>query len=191
MRHTVESTFGSHREVIEGFLVVEKPDRLYVVARSPMGMALFDVKSVPPAPPDVTTHIAALSDPRMARFLARDIGRMYLRECPSDAPVESARDGYVVRCSLAPNDDGIVDDEPDDAVELHLGPGAELKRKIFAHAGRVTATVTYDDQRQVAGVWLPHFIELTHASQPYSLRIVLLTADLNFDSSRIFGSRVE
>jgi hypothetical protein len=191
MRHTVESTFGTHREVIEGFLVAERPDRLYVVARSPMGMALFDVKSVPPAPPEVTAHIAALSDPRMARFLARDIGRIYLRECPSDAAVEPVSDGYVVRCMLASSDDGIVDDEPDDAVEVYLGPGAELKKKVFAHAGQVTATITYDDQRQVEGVWLPHFIELTHASQAYRLRIVLLATDFGFDTSRIFGSRAE
>ena len=191
MRHTVESTFGPRSEVIEGFLVVDLPDRFYVSARSPMGPALFEVKSVPPAPLEVSTHLAELSDASMAHYLARDIRRIYLQECPADVPVEARGDAFVVRCPLPVSDDGIADDQPDDAVELVLGPGADLRQKVFSRAGQPTAIVTYDVERVIAGVWLPHVIDLRHTSIPYRLRITLVAVDFGFDTSRIFGSARE
>jgi hypothetical protein len=190
MRHQVESTFAGRTEVIEGFLVVERPDRFYVNARSPIGPALFEVKAMPPAPLAVTTHLAELSDERMARYLARDIRRMYLQECPADTPAADEPEGFAISCPLAPADDAIAgDDGPDDALVMHFGRGAEVRRKVFSRQGRATAVVSYSDLRLVGGAWLAHAIELEHQLLPYRMHIALLGADLDFDTGRVFGRR--
>lgn len=189
MQHEVESVFGGRREVITGFLVVERPDRFFVYARSPMGPALFQVRSVPPLPLAVTAHLAQLRDDRFARYLARDIRRIYLVVCPAAAAAVNEEDVVVVRCALGPAAAPLaVDEDPDDALELRMGPGGELREKRFFRSGAPTALVRYDDPRRVGDTWLAHRIELTHASLSYRLRIVLAAADLAFDTDRVFGS---
>jgi len=188
MRHQVESSFGGRDEVIEGFFVLERPDRFYVNARSPMGPALFEVKSVPPAPLAVKAYLPQLQDGRMARFLARDIRRIYVEECPADAPVTPDGDGFVVRCALDAREAPIMEgDAPDDALELRLDRAAQLRQKAFLRAGKPIATVRYLELTPESGVWLAHRIELTPADAPYHLVIVLLAVDFGFDTSRVFG----
>jgi hypothetical protein len=187
LRHQVESSFGGRDEVLEGFLVVELPGRFFVAARAPLGPALFEVKAVPGRPLEVHPHLPQLEDGRMARYLARDIVRAYLRECPADAPVSEEADGFAVSCALTPDEEPIPgDDGPDDALTLRLDRAGRLRQKSFARAGAATATVTYRDDRRVEGVWLAHRLELTPAALPYRLTIVLVSADLAFDTSRVF-----
>jgi hypothetical protein len=188
MRHQVESSFGGRDEVIEGFFVLERPDRFYVNARSPMGPALFEVKSAPPAPLEVKAYLPQLRDGRMARFLARDIRRIYVEECPPDASVTAEGDGFAVRCAVDAREAPIMEgDAPDDALELHLDRAAQLREKSFWRGGKPTATVRYLDLRPESEVWLAHRIELTPADAPYHLAIVLLAVDFGFDVSRVFG----
>jgi hypothetical protein len=187
LRHQVESSFGGRDEVLEGFLVVEQPGRFFVAARAAMGPALFEVKSIPGAPLEVHPHLPQLEDGRMARYLARDITRAYLRECPPDATVSEDAAGFLVRCALAADEEAIPgDDGPDDALALRLDRAGHLREKAFSRAGAPTATVRYSDDRPVDGVWLAHRLELTPAGLPYHLTIVLLAADLGYDTSRIF-----
>ncbi len=189
MRHQVASSFAGRDEVIEGFLVLERPDRFYVSARSPMGPALFDVKAVPPAALEVKAHLPQLSDERMARYLARDIRRIYLTDCPEGSTLEAAEGGGVVaRGAVAAADDAIPgDDGPDDALAVRVDANGLVREKTYSRAGRPTVVIRYDEQRPVGGTWLAHRIGLVHQQLPYRLTIVLLAADLGFDTSRIFA----
>jgi hypothetical protein len=188
MRHQVASSFGGRDEVIEGFFVLERPDRFYVNARSAMGPALFEVKSVPPAPLAVKAYLPQLQDGRMARFLARDIGRIYVDECPPDAPVAPDGDDFVVRCAVDAREAPIMEgDAPDDTLELRLDRAAVLRQKTFLRGGKPTAVVRYLELAPESGVWLAHRIELSPADAPYHLAVVLLAVDFGFDTSRVFG----
>jgi hypothetical protein len=185
LRHQVESDYGQEHVVIEGFLVLERPERFFVHARSPLGPALFEVKSIA-GQLSVQVYIDQLKDQALARYLARDIERIYLTDCPTTTAVEPEGRGFRLRCTLPVS--GAAGAEADDGLVMRLGPGAEVREKTFYRGEQAAAVVSYEDYREVGGRYLAHRIVLAQPLLSYRLSIVLEAADLDFDPSRLFGA---
>jgi hypothetical protein len=179
MRHQVATRFGPREEVLEGFLVGERPARFWVRAMGPLGGTLFDVKSID-GELRVDVKLEQLDDPNAPRYLAADIRRIYFQDCPAGGPVERRGDTVVATCSLAGTG-------PDDHLESILTLGGVVLEKRFHKNGESTVAVTYEDYREVGGAWLPHRIHLAAAKLPYELTIALLKVEIGVDTSAAFG----
>ncbi len=193
MRHQVDTRFVDQSEVVEGFCVVARPEQFWIRATTPMGGTLFDVRSAQGGGVQVETSLEQLKDARGPLYLARDIRRIYLKECPADAALLPMREGFRVSCPLAATeipiqaDDG--PDKPDDAMALLISEGGVVWEKTFYRGGVATAQISYDDYQQAHGLWLPQRITLTSLGAPYTLTIALISADPTFDTTRIFGAQ--
>lgn len=191
MRHQVETSFGPRSEVVEGFLIVDRPDRFWVRAMSPFGATLFDVKDLGGGDMQVDIRLDEVKDQRAPQFLARDIRRIYLSTCNADAAVKAVGDAAVARCALAGTEPAIETDagpdRPDDALALHIDAAGLLRKKIFSRAGADTARIELRDYRQHGARWFAHRIELDHAQVSYGLTIELLDVDPAFDAAALFA----
>ena len=191
MRHQVETRFGTRSEVVEGFCVLARPDQFWVRAMSPLGGTLFDVKGTRDGHVELDTPLDSIADARGPFYLARDIRRIYLENCPADADIKPVRDGFRVSCSLkGETEPGSADpglEPPDDAMAEILSPSGIVWEKELYRGGEPTAVVHYDDYREVQGLWLAHRITLTGHTALYSLTILLLDADVTFDAARLFA----
>lgn len=200
MRQHVESRFGERNEVIDGFFVVKRPERFWLQARGMLGIRLFEVRELPDKPRHVEIYLdqlrqaGATAESSMPAYLARDIRRIYLTDCPVGTPVTDSGQVFVVDCvpphpepapgPTAPTASG---DEPDDRLVMVLNKGAALSSKHFYRDGALRVTISYEDLRPVGATWLAHTIRLVHAALPYALRIVLIDVDLGFDAGAVFA----
>lgn len=188
MRHRVESTVGERRDVVQGVMLLALPDRFWLRVLGPLGTTLFDVRQ------DVTGHVvvvkalAQLDDALGPAYLARDIARMYLDDCPPDAALFDDPRGLEARCALGPATDADpATPEADDALREVVAPNGLLLEKRFFSRGHETARVRYENPQSFDGTWLARTIELTPTALPYRLRITLLDADPRFDVAAAFA----
>jgi hypothetical protein len=190
MHHQVETRLGTHREVVEGFCVLERPERFWVRATTPLGGTLFDLKTTADGHVTLDTPMESIADARGPFYLARDIRRVYLRDCPREAEIRAVRDGFRISCHLdtaaeaGREQGGSV--LADDAMAETVGPGGVVWEKEFYRDGNATAVVHYDDYRMVGDLWLAHRVTVLGRDAPYSLLVVLLSADPAFDAARVF-----
>ncbi len=188
MTHQVESRFADRTLVINGYLALRLPQSFVVQAQSAgLGPALFTVKQLPRAPLDVQVYVDALADRRFVEYLAEDIRRIYLLDCPAEAAADAEAQGrtVVVSCKLTPRSN-----ESDDSLVMVLGEGGELRQKLFRRGGRLTTVVHYNNHVRHDGHWLAERIVLEHRQLPYTLTIALLSAAFDFDSNALFGAPV-
>lgn len=192
MKHEVRSKFGDREDVLTGFLVVEKPSKFFVRAMAGLGLTLFDVRAVGAAV-DVDVRVPALSDPRAPLFLARDIRRIYLHDCPPGTAAGLSRGRTVVTCGLPLSEEPILADggvdRPDDRLLLTLNAAALVESKCFSRGDEPTACVVFHDYRRYGDRWLAQRIELAHQQLPYHLEIRLVGVDFDFDTSRVFAAK--
>ncbi len=179
LRQQVGVTIHDRHEAMLGVLVVEHPSRFWVRAMTPVGVSLFDVRAERGRAPTVTTHAASPSDPRTAQYLARDIQRIYMDDCPADAAVHRHGNAYQARCDMP--HDGRGDDE----LRMDLTPGGVVWHKRFLRDGVVTAYVDYADYRIRDDIWWAHRIVLSRPQPPYRLTVVLIDADAELDVGAI------
>ena len=194
MRHQVETRFLGRSEVVNGTVLLARPDRFWVRAQSPFGATLFDVKVDPPAPMQVDVRIDEIRDRRAPQFMARDIRRIYLATCPASAAVEAAPGGgAVVRCDLPQTEAPIQTDRgpdgPDQRLEMQISADGLLRHERFERDGQTTVLLDYSDYRPVDGHWLAHRIELKHQQIDYAISVQLLEADVHFDAASRFAPR--
>lgn len=186
-RHQVETRFLGRTEVIDGFLLLARPDRFWVRALSPLGATLFDVRQHATGELTYDMHIPEVDD-RAPGYLARDIRRLYLDQCPSGTPARAVGEHIEVSCELSPQSPTPQgSDPPDDHLVMELSPGGLLTGKRFSRSGEPTAVVTYGDYGQQEGRWWAHSITLEHRQVDYALRIRMLQVDPNFHVERALG----
>jgi hypothetical protein len=185
MRHQVASRFGSRTEMFEGVLIVERPDRFFVQASRSFGPALFELTSVPPAPLVVRSPVDELGDRRFSHFLARDIRRIYLEDCPKEARVVATGTGLTARCALDPERAADLGGESDDALEMRLDARRHLAEKRFFAGSKPSTTIRYTDYRAGAEQSWAHHIVLTSVSGAYDLTIVLLGVEEGWETGTL------
>lgn len=185
MRHQVEAAFFGRSQVLEGIFVLQKPDRFWVRAMSPLGNTLFDVRREPPAPLKVENYVEEVSDRRAPFFLAHDIARIYLVECPPTATPKLHADVVEISCALPASG---TDDE-DSHLLMVLSNGGVIVAKHFYKTGTETVRIFYRDYQNISGTWLARRIQLRHQQLDYHLEIALTDADPAFDTSKVFAAR--
>ncbi len=182
MRHQVETRFAGRHEVVDGVLLLELPDHFWVRALSPLGATLFDVGKIA-SHLQHEVYLPGL-DARGPQFLARDIRRIFLRQCPSETPALARGDEVIVACPIGdldpPIDTGMGIDPPDDHLEMAFTPGGILLRKQYSAGGTPTALVAYGYAPQGDTRWSTR-TTLTHARIAYALDIQLVSVDPHFD----------
>lgn len=185
MRHQVEATLGERREVIEGLLVFEAPDKFLVRALSPLGATLFDIKKESGLPLQVDIRLEQLQRDGLPSYLAEDITRIFTDLCPQEIQATVDEQGLVQAC--------ILSRQGPNGAPLYLrtvyGLGGVILEKCYREGELQSSCIQYRDYQRDGELWVSHLILLKHRTLPYSLKLVLLEADLQFDTSRIFDSK--
>jgi len=133
LRHQVETRMPGHTEVVDGFLVLARPESFWVRAMSPLGGTLFDLRTMSGGRVVLDTPIAAIADARAPFYMARDIRRIFIRECDADAEVRPVKGGFRVSCVLPPVEQPIMSDRGPDLPDDALAEMMRLARDSVRH----------------------------------------------------------
>ena len=108
--------------------------------------------------------------------------RVYLELCPEGLPIEATSMGFAVECPLTATPLPLDEGQSDDHLRIDFDAGGSLIQETYLRAGKPTMTIHYEDVQPVRDLYMAHRIILRHTELPYSLRIVLLDVDLDFDA---------
>ena len=145
--------------VCVGRLTFPTADSLHLMAQTPFGVTLFQVRCEGPRCSAQMT--AALHGRVPALGLAREIGRIYLGACPAESPVFRAGQDTQARCTAS------------DGARLYerIDPAHRLVERAIHEAGGRALRIRYRDWAPLGRAWHPRRITLV--SGDYRIEIAL------------------
>jgi len=181
-RYRVEVTIPGERFQVGMELTLRQPNRFSLRVVRPGQGTLFTARSDGGHRFELDLGGGSLPDPRAPAYLARDLHRIFFRDCPEKTPVKPFRDAFLADCSFRSQEPMIEGwfgpDPPDDQLMAVVADSGRLLQKCFYRYREAMACVDYSDFARVDGHWFARAIEVQHQVLPYTLSFELLAVEV-------------